>query len=218
MARRRSLHPNFFHDEVLVTLPPLYRILFEGLWCLADREGILEDRPVRIKMKVLPMDTIDVDEALDVLQVHGMVLRYAVEGRRYLKVVNFLRFQHPHPSEAPSVFPGPDSGNGRESPAVDVDGNPGGIHTGTVRSENAIRTGVRPSDTQAFGVRTPQTPLRGAIPMRPAQLRRRAEHLRAKVYFGCPHNPKCAGYGECITLIVDELRAEVAVATKEARA
>lgn len=60
-----------------------------------------------------------------------------------------------------------------------------------------------------------------AIPMRPAQLRRRAEDLRAKVWMGCLHDPPCAGYEPCIARIVTELRAaqdDVASATAEAEA
>lgn len=214
MARRRSLHPNFFHDEVLVTLPPLYRLLFEGLWCLADREGRLEDRPVRIKMQVLPMDEVDVDDVLDVLARHGMVRRYTVAGVRYLLVVNFRRFQHPHPSEAASVFPGPDSDARRDVPAANAAGNPDGYRTGTGRNEVQLRAGYKPSDTQAFGS-TPQTPLRGAIPMRPAKLRRRAEDIRRN-WMRCKHDPACATYEQCIAHIVDELRANQEDAAVEA--
>jgi len=35
----------------------LARLLYPGLWMLADREGRLEDRPLRIKAEILPYDT-----------------------------------------------------------------------------------------------------------------------------------------------------------------
>src|SRR5262245_4448792 len=61
MARARLLKPGFFTNEDLVELPPAARLLFAGLWTLADREGRLEDRPKRIKLAVLPYDDVDVD-------------------------------------------------------------------------------------------------------------------------------------------------------------
>jgi len=49
MARIRSLKPDFFKDEDLAVLPFEARLLFEGLWCYADKEGRLEDRPKYLK-------------------------------------------------------------------------------------------------------------------------------------------------------------------------
>ena len=50
MARSRNIKPGFFKNEDLLDLPYEYRLLFVGLWTLADREGYLEDRPKRIRM------------------------------------------------------------------------------------------------------------------------------------------------------------------------
>ena len=64
MARARNIKPSFFTNEDLVELPFEDRLLFIGLWTLADREGRLEDRPKRIKMAVFPADNVDVDASL----------------------------------------------------------------------------------------------------------------------------------------------------------
>jgi len=48
MARSRNIKPGFFRNEMLAECSPLARLLFAGLWCLADRFGRLEDRPKRI--------------------------------------------------------------------------------------------------------------------------------------------------------------------------
>ena len=45
MARARNIKPGFFKNEILGVADPLYSLLFEGLWVLADRAGRLEDRP-----------------------------------------------------------------------------------------------------------------------------------------------------------------------------
>ncbi|MDW8006447.1 MAG: hypothetical protein RMJ05_06980 [Thermomicrobium sp.] len=105
--RARNLKPGFFKNESLAELPPLTRLLFQGLWCLADRRGRLEDRPKRIKAEVLPYDDWDVDAALDALAERGFIVRYEIEGRRYIQVVNFERHQTPHVREPESSIPPP---------------------------------------------------------------------------------------------------------------
>ena len=54
MARARNIKPGFFKNELLAEMPPETRLLFMGLWCLADREGRFEDRPKKIKMELFP--------------------------------------------------------------------------------------------------------------------------------------------------------------------
>lgn len=105
--RARNIKPGFFNDEELLELPPLTRLLFAGLWCLADREGRLPDKPKRIKIEVLPCDDCDVDAALESLHKCGRILRYEADGHRYIQVENFLKHQKPHPKEVPSTIPTP---------------------------------------------------------------------------------------------------------------
>lgn len=105
MARARNIKPGFFSNEVLVDLPAFDRLLFMGLWCLADREGRLEDRVRRIKMELFPCDNYDVDVGLNNLNAAGFISRYVVEGHAVIEVVNFLRHQSPHGTEKDSELP-----------------------------------------------------------------------------------------------------------------
>lgn len=105
MARARNIKPAFFMNEDLVELPFQDRLLFIGLWTLADREGRLEDRPKRIKMEIFPADDVKVDESLTRLASTGMIVRYQVNGSRYIQIVNFLKHQRPHGQEKPSEIP-----------------------------------------------------------------------------------------------------------------
>lgn len=108
MARARSLKPSLFKNEVLGVADPLYTLLFEGLWTLADREGRLEDRPLRIRAEVFPYrDGVNIVQMLDWLQSNGFILRYEVDGKRYISVLEFARHQNPHKNEAPSEIPAP---------------------------------------------------------------------------------------------------------------
>lgn len=108
MARLRTLKPSFFTNDILAEVDPLGRLLFQGLWCIADREGRLEDRPKRIKAEVLPYDTCNVDALLDDLARLGFIVRYAVAEQRYIQVTNFGKHQTPHIKEAASTIPAPD--------------------------------------------------------------------------------------------------------------
>lgn len=109
MARSRNIKPAFFLNEELVELRYEVRLLFIGLWTLADREGRLEDRPKRIKMNLFPADDIDIDEALSELGASGFVLRYEVEKVKIIQIVNFAKHQKPHHQEKDSELPPPPS-------------------------------------------------------------------------------------------------------------
>lgn len=118
MARARNIKPSFFHNEDLVELPFEVRLLFVGLWTLADREGRLEDRPKRIKMAVFPGDDVNVDAGLDTLQSRGFVIRYESHGMRCIQVINFTKHQNPHHRESPSELPEPPKPEASPRPAL----------------------------------------------------------------------------------------------------
>lgn len=107
MARARTLKPGFFKNESLAECSPLARLLFAGLWTLADRAGRLEDRPKRIRAEILPYDDGSVDDMLNELQDAGFILRYQVGEQRFIQVLNFSKHQNPHCKEAESAIPAP---------------------------------------------------------------------------------------------------------------
>ncbi|SPP31372.1 hypothetical protein ARAF_0496 [Arsenophonus endosymbiont of Aleurodicus floccissimus] len=55
MVRARNIKPGFFSNDDLAECEALARLLFAGLWTIADREGRLEDKHRKIKVMVLPM-------------------------------------------------------------------------------------------------------------------------------------------------------------------
>jgi len=107
MARARNIKPGFFRNADLAELPVEARLLFIGLWTMADRAGRMEDRPKQIKMELMPADSVDFDALLGQLESIGMIQRYEVDGKRYLYVVNFAKHQNPHRDEKASTLPAP---------------------------------------------------------------------------------------------------------------
>ncbi|WP_293399935.1 hypothetical protein [Polaromonas sp.] len=109
MARARNIKPGFFKNEILGVADPLYSLLFEGLWVLADRDGKLEDRPLRIKGEVFPYrEGLDIDAMLDWLQAEGFIRRYKVGSKKYILVLEFVKHQNPHKNETESEIPDPE--------------------------------------------------------------------------------------------------------------
>lgn len=154
MPRARNIKPSFFTNEDLAELPFETRLLFIGLWTLADREGYLEDRPKRIRMALFPGDNVDVDRALDELQQARFIRRYMVGDGRYIEVCQFTKHQNPHHREPASTIPKPGASPGlavHESAAkpgapagykgVDARGKPG-ASPGQDRGEPSARPGL----------------------------------------------------------------------------
>lgn len=107
MARSRNIKPSFFTNDQLAEVTHATRLLFIGLWNLADREGRLEDRPAKIRAQLFPFEQCDVDAMLAALEAHDFIKRYTVGDVRCIQVVNFGKHQSPHFKEAPSSLPAP---------------------------------------------------------------------------------------------------------------
>lgn len=120
MSRIRTIKPSFFIDEDLSELTVLTRLLFIGLWTLADSEGRLEDRPKRIRVQIHPYDDGNTDAMLQSLHDAGFIIRYQHGDGKYIQVVNFRKHQRITGKEAdtasqippPSVNPSPPEGSG----------------------------------------------------------------------------------------------------------
>jgi len=120
--RTRNVKPALFKNEVLGAHEPIVTLLFIGLWCLADREGRLEDRPLKIRNELFPQRNVDVDAALGWLNEQKFIKRYAIGETKYLQILAFKKHQHIHSNEAPSEIPGPplreNSGNSSTSAVI----------------------------------------------------------------------------------------------------
>lgn len=105
MARIRTIKPEFFTSEDVVSLSPLARLLYIALWCEADREGRFEWKPRTLKLRYLPGDNCDVEALATELTDSGMVVLYEVEGKIYAEIPSFTRHQSINNREAESEIP-----------------------------------------------------------------------------------------------------------------
>lgn len=105
MARARNIKPAFFTNDELVELPFETRLLFIGLWMLADREGRMVDRPKKIKMEIFPADDVDCEKSLSMLVTGGFIARYEFGAHKVIEIVNFIKHQAPHSTEKDSALP-----------------------------------------------------------------------------------------------------------------
>lgn len=113
--RARNIKPGFFKNAELADAGLSVRLLFIGLWCMADREGRLKDKPRVIKAEIFPYDRddeVDVDAGLNTLERLGLIHRYStgadsVDASCIISISSFKKHQSPHHTEKASVLPAP---------------------------------------------------------------------------------------------------------------
>ena len=93
MARIRTVKPEFWTDEKVVTLSPMARLAFIGLWNFCDDEGRAVCSPSRLKMQIFPADPADFRQLLAELSGVGLVQIYVVDGVEYLSLPGFSKHQ-----------------------------------------------------------------------------------------------------------------------------
>lgn len=108
MARARNIKPAFFLNTDLAENSPLGRIAFIGMWTIADYKGCLEYNPKKIKAQLLPYDDCDMESLAINLDKSGFISFYSVQGKRYIKILNFEKHQNPHKNEKESGSEIPD--------------------------------------------------------------------------------------------------------------
>lgn len=103
--RARDIKPGFFKNDQLADCSMAARLLFPGLWMMADREGRLENRPKKIKGEIFPFDDVDVASLLAELERAGLIRFYEVNGQNLIWIPQFKKHQSPHKNEKSSEFP-----------------------------------------------------------------------------------------------------------------
>ena len=104
MARIRTIKPEFFTSDDIVSMSSYARLLFIALWCEADKEGRMEWKPRTFKLRYLPGDDVDIDLMCDEIVKQGIVVLY---GNGLAYIPSFSAHQHINPRESASKLPDP---------------------------------------------------------------------------------------------------------------
>lgn len=112
MARIRTIKPEFFTSEDIVSLSPLARLLYVAMWCEADKEGRLVWKPITFKLRYLPADDCDIKALCQEITDRGLVTQY---GEGYAVIPSFGAHQHINPRESASQLPEPVANTTRKS-------------------------------------------------------------------------------------------------------
>lgn len=147
LARIRTIKPDFFTSLTIGALSKQARLTFIGMWTHVDDEGRCVDDARLIKAAVWPLDddvtVADVEADLQALATvecsdgtPGLIVRYAVGGRRYLAVrawKEHQRIDKPTKSKLPArPDPAPDGPSGGETGVADDSRKaPGGLPEGS---------------------------------------------------------------------------------------
>jgi hypothetical protein len=115
MARIRTVKPEFFTSEDIISLSPFARLLYIGMWCEADREGRFAWKPNTLKLRYFPADNIEIYSLCDEIVAAGLVVTYG-DGLAFIP--SFSKHQSINPREAASTFPAPVEYSNNYSPRV----------------------------------------------------------------------------------------------------
>lgn len=112
MARIRSTKPEFWTDRFLARrVSRDARMLYMGLWNIADEHARLGGDAAYIKGQLFPYDDDltagAIDALLDALDEVGRVVRYVDNGDPYLFLPKLAKHQRLEPDKVPSKLPAP---------------------------------------------------------------------------------------------------------------
>ena len=113
MSRIRTIKPEFPHSESMGAVSREARLCFIMLWTLADDSGRLRGNSRMLASLLYPYDD-DAPELIEAwlseLECQNCIVRYEVNGSKYLEVCNWLTHQKiDKPSK--SKLPGIDEGS-----------------------------------------------------------------------------------------------------------
>lgn len=127
MARIRSIKPTFASDSKVARLSLQARLTFLLLLPEADDEGRMVGSAKRLVGALYPSDekigAAQLERWLAELEREEMVVRYVVDGAKYLAITNFAKHQNPqHPK--PSTYPDPPPAGSRHENVENASGQP----------------------------------------------------------------------------------------------
>ena len=97
MARKRMIDPSIWQSEDFGKLSNLAKIVFIGLFSLADDEGRGRANPMYLKSNLFPynedMRSADIEKALLEISSNMSVIFYSCDGSSYYSLLSWDTFQ-----------------------------------------------------------------------------------------------------------------------------
>jgi hypothetical protein len=129
MARIRTVKPEFWSSEQVMSCTPLARLLFIGIWNFCDDGGNHPMSPRTIKALVFPGDDItveSVDGLLGELKSSNLIALYSADGKTYLHVRGWRHQKiDKRTFKYPAFIEGPDESSPSGSRVLDEDSSSG---------------------------------------------------------------------------------------------
>lgn len=153
MARIRSIKPEFWTDEKIVALSPRARLLFIGMWNFVDDYGRSEYSPVRLKMQILPADSVEIGGLLGEIEEARLIIVYAIDNKEYFEVRGFTKHQKVDKRSASRIPPPPQTPPNSPEPSrknpLEKEGIKEGIEESSLRSPKKSENGQHPDPSPA---------------------------------------------------------------------
>lgn len=93
MPRIRTVKPEYWTDEKIVELSITARLFFIGLWNFADDNGVLENKPKQLKIRIFPTDDVEVTRLIDELNNLNLIITYETNGASFIYIRNLTKHQ-----------------------------------------------------------------------------------------------------------------------------
>lgn len=111
MTKKRTIDPRIRASETFACLTYRQRDLWMGLILVCDDQGRLPGQAAYVRSTVWPYDDVplsEVDGDLAALESLGNILRYRVDGRTFIQLVNWHKYQADAEWLARSEYPAPE--------------------------------------------------------------------------------------------------------------
>jgi len=109
MSKKRALDSTIRTSQTFAALSYRQRDLWQGLIAIADDQGRLPGFAAYVRSRVWPFDDIplaEVEADLDRLIELDMILKYEAEGKTFIQLINWWKYQSPQWAGA-SDYPAP---------------------------------------------------------------------------------------------------------------